>query len=172
MRTFFKVCIYLILFLNFYNVSNAEQNVKFLNIDLLINETRIGNQVLNKIKKLDNENIEKLKSFEKEIKETQEEIKLKKNVISEIEFEKEVGNLNKKILDFNNQKKNMVEELTNIKSKELNLFFENIKPVVQNYMNENSIDMIINSKNIFIGNKNSDITADLIEKININFKNE
>ena len=172
MRTFFKVCIYLILFLNFYNVSNAEQNVKFLNIDLLINETRIGNQVLNKIKKLDNENIEKLKSFEKEIKETQEEIKLKKNVISEIEFQKEVGNLNKKILDFNNQKKNMVEELTNIKSKELNLFFENIKPVVQNYMNENSIDMIINSKNIFIGNKNSDITADLIEKININFKNE
>ena len=172
MRTFFKVCIYLILFLNFYNVSNAEQNVKFLNIDLLINETKIGNQVLNKIKKLDNENIEKLKSFEKEIKETQEEIKLKKNVISEIEFEKEVGNLNKKILDFNNQKKNMVEELTNIKSKELNFFFENIKPIVQNYMNENSIDMIINSKNIFIGNKNSDITADLIEKININFKNE
>lgn len=172
MRTFFKVCIYIILILNFYNVSNAEQNVKFLNIDLLINETKIGNQVLNKIKKLDNENIEKLKFFEKEIKETQEEIKLKKNVISEIEFEKEVGNLNKKILDFNNQKKNMVEELTNIKSKELNLFFENIKPVVQNYMNENSIDMIINSKNIFIGNKNSDITADLIEKININFKNE
>ena len=172
MRTFFKVCIYLILFLNFYNVSNAEQNVKFLNIDLLINETKIGNQVLNKIKKLDNENIEKLKSFEKEIKETQEEIKLKKNVISEIEFQKEVGNLNKKILDFNNQKKNMVEELTNIKSKELNFFFENIKPIVQNYMNENSIDMIINSKNIFIGNKNSDITADLIEKININFKNE
>ena len=66
----------------------------------------------------------------------------------------------------------MVEELTNIKSKELNLFFENIKPLVQHYMNENSIDMIINSKNIFIGNKNSDITSDLIEMININFKNE
>ena len=66
----------------------------------------------------------------------------------------------------------MVEELTKIKNKELNLFFENIEPVVQNYINENSIDMIINSKNIFIGNKNSDITADLIEKINIKFKNE
>ena len=43
----------------------------------------------------------------------------------------------------------MVEELTKIKNKELNLFFENIEPVVQNYINENSIDMIINS-NIFI----------------------
>ena len=66
----------------------------------------------------------------------------------------------------------MVEELTNIKNKELNLFFENIKPVVQNYMSENSIDMIVNSKNIFMGNNKSDITNDLIEKINIKFKNE
>ena len=111
----------------------------------------------------------KLKSFEIQIKEKQEEIKLKKNVISEIEFEKEVTNLNKIILDLNNQKKTMVKNLTNIKNKELNLFFENIKPVVQNYMNENSIDMIVNSKNIFMGNNKSDITDDLIEKINIKF---
>ena len=172
MKTFFKVCIYLILFLNFCKISNAEQSVKFVNIDLLVNDTKIGNQMLDKIKNLDKENIEKLKFFEKQIKETQEEIKLKKNVISEIEFKKEVNKLNKKILDFDNQKKKMVEELSNTKNKELNLFFENIKPIIQNYMNDNSIDMIINSKNIFMGDKNSDITTDLIEKININFKNE
>jgi Skp family chaperone for outer membrane proteins len=172
MRFFFKVCLYLILFLNFFNISNAEQSVKFVNIDLLVNKTNIGNQMLTKISSLDKENIKKLKSFEKQIKEKQDEIKIKKNVISDMEFEKEVSNLNKKILDFNNQKKTMVEELTNIKNKELNLFFKNIKPVVQNYMNENSIDMIVNSKNIFMGNNKSDITNDLIEKININFKNE
>ena len=169
MRFFFKVCIYLILFLNFYNISNAEQSIRFVNIELLVNKTKIGNQILDKISFLDKENIEKLKFFERQIKEKQEELKLKKNVISEIELEKEVTNLNNKILDFNNQKKTMVEELTNIKNKELNLFFENIKPVVQNYMNENSIDIIINSKNIFMGNKKSDITTDLIEKINIKF---
>ena len=169
MRIFFKVCIYLILFLNFCNISNAEQSVKFVNIDFLVNKTKIGNQMLEKISSLDKQNINKLKSFEKQIKEKQEEIKLKKNIISEIEFEKQVSNLNKKILDFNNQKETMVEELTNIKNKELNLFFENIKPIVQNYMTENSIDMIVNSKNIFMGNNKSDITADLIEKINLNF---
>ena len=169
MRFFFNLCFYLILFINFYNISNAEQSVKFVNIDLLVNNTKIGNQMLDKISNLDKENIEKLKSFEKQIKGKQEEIKLKKNVISEIEFEKEVTDLNNKILDFNNQKKNMVEKLTNIKNKELNLFFENIKPVVQNYMSENSIDMIVNSKNIFMGNNKSDITNDLIDKINLNF---
>jgi Skp family chaperone for outer membrane proteins len=169
MKFFFKLCLYLILFLSFYTISNAEQSVKFVNIDLIVNNTKIGNQMLDKISNLDKENIEKLKSFEEQIKNKQEEIKLKKNVISEIEFEKEVTDLNNKILDFNNQKKKMVEELTNIKNKELNLFFKNIKPVVQNYMSENSIDMIVNSKNIFMGNNKSDITNDLIEKINIKF---
>ena len=60
----------------------------------------------------------------------------------------------------------MVEELNEIKNQELSQFFEIIKPIIQNYMNDNSIDMIINSKNIFIGNNNSDLTNELINEIN------
>ena len=44
----------------FCKISNAEQSVKFVNIDLLVNDTKIGNQMLEKIKNLDKENIEKL----------------------------------------------------------------------------------------------------------------
>ena len=60
----------------------------------------------------------------------------------------------------------MVNELNKTKNQELSQFFENIKPIIQNYMNDNSIDMIINSKNIFIGNNNSDLTNELIIEIN------
>lgn len=169
MRLFKKLYFFLFIFLSIQNISFAEQSVKFVNVDLLVNKTEIGNQMLDKISNLDKENIKKLKTFEKQIKNTQEEIKLKKNVISELEFEKELNDLNKKISDFNNQKKIMVDKLTDVKNKELNLFFENIRPLVQNYMNENSIDIIINSNNIFMGNKNSDISNDLIDRINAKF---
>ena len=124
---------------------------------------------MNKINKLDQNNIEKLKSFEKEIQDRQNNINQKKNIISQQEFEKEVDNLKKKISDFNNQKNKMVTELNDVKKQELSQFFENIKPIIQNYMNDNSIDMIINSKNIFIGNKNSDLTNELIKEINTKF---
>ena len=169
MKLFFKFLIILLFFFSSFDIVKAEQTFKFANIDLIINETKIGNQMLEKVKNLNKKNIEKLKSFESQIKEIQNDIQLKKNVISELEFDKEVSNLNKKISDFNNQKQIMVQELTTVKNKELNLFFENIKPIVQNYMSENSIDMIINGKNIFMGNKNSDITKELIELINIKF---
>ncbi len=52
------------------------------------------------------------------------------------------------------------------KKKNFNFFFEKIKPIVQNYMNVNSIEMLFNSKNIFMGNKNSDLTKQLIDEIN------
>ena len=77
---FLKLLFYLILFLNLQNLSYAENGIKFVNIDLLVNETKIGNQMLDKIRSLDQENIKELKSFEKEIKDTQDGIKLKKNL--------------------------------------------------------------------------------------------
>ena len=167
MKLILKFIGILIFILNFTNISYAEQLIKFINVDKIINETNIGKKLLNKINKLDQNNIEKLKSFEKEIQDRQNNINQKKNIISQQEFEKEVDNLKKKISDFNNQKNKMVTELNDVKKQELSQFFENIKPIIQNYMNDNSIDMIINSKNIFIGNKNLDLTNDLINEINV-----
>jgi len=158
-----------LIILNFTSISYAENLIKFINVDKIISETNIGKELLNKINNLDQNNIDKLKSFEKEIQDMQNDINQKKNVISEQQFKKEVDNLKKNISDFNNQKNNMVKELNEIKNQELSQFFEIIKPIIQNYMNDNSIDMIINSKNIFIGNKNSDLTNDLIKEINTKF---
>ncbi len=169
MKLILKFIGILIFILNFTNISYAEQLIKFINVDKIVNETNIGKKLLNKINKLDQNNIEKLKSFEKEIQDRQNNINQKKNIISQQEFEKEVDNLKKKISDFNNQKNKMVTELNDVKKQELSQFFENIKPIIQNYMNDNSIDMIINSKNIFIGNKNSDLTNELIKEINTKF---
>ena len=62
----------------------------------------------------------------------------------------------------------MVKNFNNIKKKELKILFDKINPIVQNYMDKNSIDIIFNSKNIYIGNKKSDLTKLLIEEINNN----
>lgn len=146
--------------------SLAEPKLKFVNIDLLIKETKIGKKMLEKINTLDQSNIDKLNLFENELKDLENKIKLKKNIISDDEFKKEIKLLNSKIKNYNNEKNLMVENLKNIKKEELKIFFEKINPIIQNYMANNSIEMIFNSKNIFMGSKNSDLTKLLIEEIN------
>ena len=122
--------------------------------------------MLEKINKLDQVNIEKLKSFEEELKQIESDIKLKKNILSETQFEKEVNDLKVKIADYNKEKDLMVKKFSDTKKKELKVFFEKINPIVQNYMKVNSIEILFNSKNIFMGNKKSDLTKQLIDEIN------
>ena len=166
MKFIIKFFLIFLVFLFVSQTSKAEQVLKYANIDRIIKETKIGINMLNKINELDKENIKKLNSFEQELKSKENEIKSKKNIISDQEFEKEINNFKKKLADFNKEKKIMVTNLKEFKNEELKIFFDKINPIVQNYMNEKSIDILFNSNNIYMGNKNSDLTKELIEEIN------
>ena len=171
MKQSFKLFLIVLFFLSIFQISKAEQILKYANIDQVIKETKIGNKMITKINELDQANIKKLNSYEEQLKSIENEIKLKKNIISEQELEKEVNDLKKKIADFNKEKNLMVKNFNDIKKKELKIFFDTINPVVQNYMNEKSIDILFNSNHIFMGNKNSDLTKQLIDEINNKFSN-
>ena len=73
--------------------------------------------MLDKINKLDQVNIEKLKSFEEELKQIESDIKLKKNILSETQFEKEVNDLKAKIAEYNKEKDLMVKKFSDTKKK-------------------------------------------------------
>ena len=45
-----------------------------------------------------------------------------------------------------------------------------INPIIEDYMSKNSITIVIDKKNVYIANKDSDITNNLIEIINKKIK--
>ena len=167
-----KIVFFLLIFqLIFKNSFSVEQNLKFVDVDALIENTDIGKKILIKLNKLDQNNIKKLKDFENELKNQENQIKLKKNLISEDELKKEIDNLNLKFADYKKIKNDMINELSEIKKNESKKFFKIINPIIQNYMNENSVQIILNTKNIFMGNKKSDLTQILINEINKKLRN-
>ena len=78
MKYFKFFFLYLFFFNCFFANVNANQNIAFADIDLIIKTTKVGKSTLDKIKQLNNSNIEKLKSFEKEIKDEEDKINKKK----------------------------------------------------------------------------------------------
>lgn len=161
-----KFLIFIFIFLLISTFVNADQKLKYANIELIIQETNAGKAMLKRINQIDQANFDKLKSFEEELKNLENEIKIKKNIISEQELEREVSKLKAKIADFNEEKNSMVKNLKKVKNKELKIFFDKINPIVKNYMNDNSIEILFNSKDVFIGSKKSDLTEKLIKEIN------
>ena len=171
MYIFKKLTLVIFFLLVSNNLLFASQNVKFADIDLIVQNSEIGKKTLSKIEKLNQSNIEKLTNFQKQLKDKENEINIKKNIVSKEEFKKEVENLKNQLAEFNKKKDLMVKEFSELKNDELEALFAKINPIIQNYMNENSIEILINSKNIFIGSVKSDLTEALINEIDGKFQN-
>ena len=162
-KNYFFILIFL--FFNFTNVQ-SDESVAFVNIDYLIKNINVGKIALENISKEDKKNIDILKKKNEDLKKLELEIKKKQNIISEDAFKKEVNSLKKKAKEFNKEKDTLVKEFNIFKNKELNNVFKTINPIIRKYMSDNSISVLLDTKNIFIGDVNADITEQLVKIIN------
>lgn len=164
-----KFCFYflLIIFTNI-NFSSADSNVYFINIDLVIKNTNIGKKTLKMIKSINDKNIEELKTKEISLKKLDDDINSRKNVLSNEEFDNELVNFKKKVESYKNLKDKLVIDYENERNKNLNDLFKQINPIIQDYMNKNSINVLLDNKYVFMGKNNFDITNNIIDEINNN----
>ena len=163
---------FLLIFLIFFistNLSNSKETA-FVDIDYIVANSNIGKKVLENINKLDKKNIDNLKKKNKSLQELEITIKNKKNVISEDAFNKEVISFQKKVQEFKVEKNEIVKNFNDFKRKELENIFKKISPIINDYMEENSISVLLDSKNIFMGSKKSNLTEDILDRINKKFK--
>ena len=168
---FVKIIYILIIILIFnLNLAHSNDKVSFINLDLLIQQTNIGKLILKDIEQINKKNIENLKIKESELKSIEDDIKKKKNIISKDEFENEVVRLRRNIKKFKNYKNKLVSEIENKKNNDIKEFFTKVNPIIQNYMDNNSIDILLERKNVFMSKNSSDITEKLIIEINKKFK--
>ncbi len=164
------IYIFIIILIFNLNLAHSNDKVSFINLDLLIQQTNIGKLILKDIEQINKKNIENLKIKESELKSIEDDLKKKKNIISKDEFENEVIRLRQNIKKFKNYKNKLVSEIENKKNNDIKEFFTKVNPIIQNYMDNNSIDILLERKNVFMSKNSSDITEKLIIEINKKFK--
>ena len=164
--------LFLILFFFFIslNIGYSNEKVFFIDLDLINKNSVYGKKILDNINKINDENISQLKKKEDELRFIEEEIKKKQNILSQDELSKEVNTLKNKVSIFNSDKDKMINDLKKTRQESISSFFEKVSPIIQSYMEENSISILLDRKNVFIGRVNSDITKDIIERINNQLK--
>ena len=169
MNYLYKFLLIFFIFFISINLTNSKETA-FIDIDYIIENSNIGKKVLININKLDKENIENLKRKNQSLQELEITINNKRNIISEEAFKKEVVSYQSKINEFKNDKNKIVKNFNDFKKKELENVFRKITPIINNYMEENSVSILFDSKNIFMGSKKSNITEDILDRINKEFK--
>ena len=160
--------ILIILFTLIYSFNSfAQDGVFFLDIDILINKSNSGKKIVKKLQEINNQNKLNIKKYEDDLKKQDDEINKVKNILSEDELNSKVKILKNRIVKYREKKDKIYMEYNELKNKELESYFKQITPFIEEFMEINSIKVILDKKNIFIANANYDITNSLIEFLNL-----
>ena len=152
------------------NSLKAEDKVSYVNIDYIITNTIAGKELLNTIKKEEELKIDKFKLDNENFKIEEQKILAKKNLISKEEINNELKNLQIKFQKYKKEKIKKLDELKIKRNRNIINFLNLINPIIEKYMADNSIYMLIDKKNVFIASKDYDITDNLIELIDNKIK--
>jgi len=154
--------------LNFTSLAktDSEDIIAIINIDYVIQNSNIGKKFLSNIKSQDKKNLDNLKNKNIFLQELESSIKKKKNIISSEAYDKEVLEFKKKFQEFSNEKNQIVREFNDFKQKELENLFKIINPIINDYMEQNSVKILFDSKNIFMSANELNLTEDILKKIN------
>ena len=149
-----------------FSSSNSNDQIAYLDLDFILKNSIIGKNTLKKINDINNENIEKLKTKEKILKDLEISISNKKNIISKEAFDKEVNKFRQKVEKFNIEQKELTKSFNDFKKKEIDNIFQLISPIINSYMERNSVQILFDAKNIFMARNDLNLTDDILKVIN------
>jgi Skp family chaperone for outer membrane proteins len=163
---------FLVFIIFFSSVSFASSNDKivYLDIDYILNNSIPGKSILSQLDILNKDNIAELKKDELQIIEDEKAIIKKKNIISEEEFKNEIVKIEKKIQIFKDKKEDLVQKFNKKRQDQISKLLNLINPLLEDFMKNNSIGLILDKKNIFISISNYDITMKILKIVNENIK--
>jgi outer membrane protein len=148
---------------------SAEKTV-FLDIDFVLNNSNFGKSIYSKLDELNKKNFDDLIKMEKELETKKNAIDASKNISTKENLEKEISLFNQDIKKFRSEKDKILKNFKIKKKNEIDNFLTKVNPLIQEYMKNNSISIVLSKNQIFMGNVEMDITSDIIELVNRNLK--
>ncbi|WP_075506662.1 OmpH family outer membrane protein [Candidatus Pelagibacter communis] len=163
-----------IIFIFFIILTNAQasEKIAYIDVDFILNNSLKGKLIIKKLNELNNKNLKELKNKENQLDEEKNEINSQQNILSEKELNKKIKNFKTKVKIFQKDKDLMFSNIEDVKKEELENFIKNISPIIEKYMTENSISILIDKKSVFIADPKYDITNAILKITDIKFNND
>jgi Skp family chaperone for outer membrane proteins len=153
-----------------HTFSFANGKIASVDLDFVVNNSKIGVNILKKLEAINKSNLKTLEKKQKELQDDKEEINKVKNVISKDELSIKINEHNKKLNDFNKLKKELAKKINDTKKKEMKKLIEKINPLLLDYMEENSIDLLLRKESVYLSKNNYDITKEVLKTIDKKLK--
>ena len=158
--------IFKILFIINFLILPSKAEIAFIDINHILNTSEIGKSLNKQIKKITEENSIKFKDLENELVKKEKSLVSQQNILDKNEFQKKLNNLSIEVKKYRDDKKISQNKVNQIKREQTKKILSLLNPIITNYVQENSISVVIPKKNIIVGKKNLDITDKILKLLN------
>tara|TARA_B100001057_G_scaffold484611_1_gene562928 strand:- start:314 stop:829 length:516 start_codon:yes stop_codon:yes gene_type:complete len=163
MKFFFSL---LIAFFLFIVGSHANESIRFININYIVNNSDAGvslNKIIEeKTKKIESE----LKDLVKKIGDKKDKIVSQKNILKKEEFDKLLRDYEKEVKVFNELKNRKKKDFDNFRVKSKKKILDLLNPIITDFLQKNSIKILLQKEKIIFGDDNLDITEKILKIFN------
>ena len=151
--------------------SNLNSDVPyFVDFKYILNESKAGKEAQIYLKKKLTNGIKQLKDKEKAIQKAEKKIIEQKKLLSAEEYKKKVTDLRNQVASLQKERNNLMDSVAKQRAKAKSELLKNLNPIIQDYMKEKKIRMVIDKKGILLADENLDLTEEIIELLNKKLK--
>tara|TARA_B100000029_G_scaffold291190_1_gene284795 strand:- start:2188 stop:2712 length:525 start_codon:yes stop_codon:yes gene_type:complete len=146
--------------------ASAEQKIVVLDMKFVLNNSKAGKGAQDFLKKSLTEKQKKFKKIEEGLKKEENDLLAKRTVLSQEEYTKKSNTLRKKVIDYQSEMRSAFDKIATQRAESREILLKKIEPILDSYIKENNISLVIDKKHMLGGNVEHDITKTIVEKLN------
>ncbi len=154
----------------FMGLAEANENIRFININYIINNSEVGKN-LNKLIEDKNKKINiELNKISEKLEKDKNKIVKQRNVLKKEEFDELAKNFDDKVKKFNQTKKIRSEEFNQFRLNSKKKIIDTLNPIITNFLKKESIQILLQKDKIIFGDEKLDITEEILDIFNKKYK--
>jgi len=144
--------------------------IRYVDFKYVLNESKAGKKAQDYLKKKLENGVKDLKNKEKAIQDEEKKIIQQKKLISAEEYKKQVTKLREKVSSLQTQRNELLDSVAKQRSKARTELLKNLNPIIQDYMKEKRIRLVLEKKSILLADENLNITDEITDLLNKKLK--
>ena len=156
----------LFLLISLIGASNANENIRFININYIVNNSEAGkalNKIIeNKSKKITSE----LNNMGKKIENKKDKIISQKNILKKEEYDKLLNSYDEEVKRFNDIRKKRNEDFNKFRINSQKKILETLNPIITAFLKKESVQILLQKEQIIFGDNKLDITEEILQIFN------
>jgi len=140
-----KKIIFLLIIFNFLTF-NSKAQIAYIDINLILNTSKVGKSLNLFIKKIENEDLTKYKLIENDLLKKEKELISQQNILKKEQFQSKLTKLSTEVQKYRSDKKMSLEKLKKIRIDKTKEILKTLNPIITKYVDSNAISIVLPKK--------------------------